>query len=134
MKLKRSKICLERSLILFCGSAEKRALTVLSTGTCTGNGTSPSFMVWFHKRPSLMKSASCTVKASIEQVEKQQFPAMIVKIEALASTASAHPYYKFNHMWSRQMQDAVCEKVPVLVSLVCSQVLKWPCAKFRRLR
>ncbi|KAI9669981.1 MAG: hypothetical protein M1831_007017 [Alyxoria varia] len=62
---------------------EKRALIILSTGTCTG-----------------------TVKGAIEQVEKHNFPAMIAKIKALASTASAHPYYKFNHMWSRQMQDA----------------------------
>lgn len=32
---------------------------------------------------------------------------MIEQVSALEKAASGHPYYKFNNMWGRQMQDAV---------------------------
>jgi len=46
-------------------------------------------------------------KASAIKVE---FAPMIQQVSALEKAASGHPYYKFNSMWSRQMQDAVCLK------------------------
>jgi len=33
---------------------------------------------------------------------------MIEQVSALEGATLGHPYYKFNNMWSRQMQDAVC--------------------------
>ena len=32
---------------------------------------------------------------------------LIETVKNLSETASKQPYYKFNQMWSRQMQDAV---------------------------
>ena len=46
--------------------------------------------------PNLLESAEEPIKNVIETISK------------LAQAASKQPYYKFNLMWTRQVQDAVC--------------------------
>lgn len=50
-----------------------------------------------------IKSVSMIVK----DVEGRLMVPMLESISALSAIASQQPYYKFNHMWSRQMQEAV---------------------------
>lgn len=45
--------------------------------------------------PALVESAQTSINHEIDTISK------------LAQEASKYPYYKYNHMWSRQMQDTV---------------------------
>lgn len=57
-------------------------------------------LIWMHLAhdcivPSVLKASEEPIKNAIET------------ITSLAQAASKQPYYKFNHMWSRQVQDVV---------------------------
>jgi len=45
--------------------------------------------------PSVLNAAQSNINNEIQTIQQ------------LSEVASKHPYYKFNHAWSRQMQDAV---------------------------
>ena len=44
----------------------------------------------------------------LQDAENHMLPSIIEQIALLSQVASEHPYYKFNHMWTHRMQDAVC--------------------------
>jgi hypothetical protein len=46
--------------------------------------------------PEVLKTAEESINTVVDDVSK------------LSQAASKLPYYKFNNMWSRQMQSAVC--------------------------
>ncbi|PVI04249.1 Translin [Periconia macrospinosa] len=45
--------------------------------------------------------------ASVIQASEEPIKNAIESISKLAAAASKQPYYKFNHMWTRQVQDAI---------------------------
>ena len=47
--------------------------------------------------PSVINAAQNNINGEIQTIQQ------------LSEVASKHPYYKFNHAWSRQMQDAVSD-------------------------
>ena len=47
------------------------------------------------------------VSESIRQNINELYEQMIDEIRMLKKAASPHPFYRYNTMWSRQMQDAV---------------------------
>jgi hypothetical protein len=54
------------------------------------------------ERPKLISTVPSVLKAAEEPVRNA-----IETISQIKATASKQPYYKFNQMWTRQMQDAV---------------------------
>lgn len=45
--------------------------------------------------------------AALEQIRTKTLQDMIMQVQDLARIASQHPYYKFDSMWNRQMQEVV---------------------------
>lgn len=49
------------------------------------------------------------------EVEKNMLPTLLSSITKLSGEASKQSYYRFNGMWTRQMQDAVSYEISLLV-------------------
>ncbi|KAL9059726.1 MAG: hypothetical protein Q9162_001027 [Coniocarpon cinnabarinum] len=47
------------------------------------------------------------VETSIAGIEENLLPPVVDQIGKLSEVASQHPYYKFNNLWLRSMQDAI---------------------------
>jgi hypothetical protein len=53
---------------------------------------------------------------------------LIDTVSKLAQAASKMPYYKFNNMWSRQMQGAVRSSTPRLFMQITNRVTVRECS------
>ena len=75
---------------LYCQEHTRRPLPTVSRGPVAEKALSD-----LHTVPEVLKAAEESINTVIEDVSK------------LSQAASKLPYYKFNNMWSRQMQGAV---------------------------
>lgn len=60
--------------------------------------------------PSFLHHTSLTTTApTVVNVAEAELQAQFKTIRTLAEQASKQPYYKWNNMWTRTMQDVVCK-------------------------
>ena len=75
-----------------------RALVKHQRASVTLKMLTPSFFSNLHLVPAVVSSAQESVHKEVESIAK------------LSDAASKYPYYKYNGMWTRHIQDAVSRK------------------------
>ena len=62
--------------------------------------------VWMVKRQSISVLITCAVESTLSEARNSTIQ-QVETISKLGEVASKYPYYKYNGMWTRDMQNAV---------------------------